>query len=120
MPQLCFSVCCHDLRPVVNEEAPQCYVNLMRKCWDKYPEKRPSAKDLCEIFAKWQSNENILLELNESKTVLENIEKSYYENKFKGGSKLINTREITEKLFEITLLSKEIDLLDVPDLGKRP
>ncbi|CAG8708129.1 5052_t:CDS:1, partial [Cetraspora pellucida] len=65
---------------------------------------------------KWQSNESILLELNESKTVLENIEESYYENMFKGGSMFINTREITEKLSEMTLLSKEIDLLDVTDL----
>ncbi|CAG8749626.1 15746_t:CDS:1, partial [Cetraspora pellucida] len=45
-----------------------------------------------------------------------NVEESYYEDMFKGGSKLINTREITEKLSEMTLLSKEIDLLDVPDL----
>ncbi|CAG8681734.1 23253_t:CDS:2 [Cetraspora pellucida] len=75
MSQLYFSVCCHDLRPVVNEEAHN-------KC---------------------QSNESILLELNESKTVLENIEESYYEKMFKGGSKLINTREITEKLSEIDI-----------------
>ncbi|CAG8650718.1 12479_t:CDS:1, partial [Cetraspora pellucida] len=58
---------------------------------------------LCEIFEKWQSNESILLELNDSKTVLENIEESYYENMFKGGSKLINTQEITEKLAKMTL-----------------
>ncbi|CAG8716205.1 10273_t:CDS:1, partial [Ambispora leptoticha] len=115
MPQFCFSVCCYDLRPVVNKEAPQCYVKLMRKCWDKYPEKRPSAEDLCEIFEKWQSDESVLLELDKSKTVLENIEDSYYENMFKGGSKFINTCEITEKLSEMTLLSKKIEFLDVPD-----
>ncbi|CAG8775168.1 843_t:CDS:2, partial [Cetraspora pellucida] len=68
---------------------PQCYVNLMRKYWDKYPEKHSSAKELCENFKEWQSNES--------------------------GSKLINTREITEKLSEMTLLSKQNDLLDVPD-----
>ncbi|CAG8569317.1 2204_t:CDS:2 [Dentiscutata erythropus] len=34
---------------------------------------------------------------------------------FKGGSKFINTREITEKLSEMTSVSKEIELLDVPD-----
>ncbi|CAG8722110.1 4558_t:CDS:1, partial [Cetraspora pellucida] len=62
---------------------PQCYVNLMRKCWDKCSEKRMSAKDLCKRFEKWQSDENILLELNKSKTVLENIEESYFENMFK-------------------------------------
>ncbi|RIB02035.1 hypothetical protein C2G38_2126225, partial [Gigaspora rosea] len=96
MSKLGFLICYRDLRPAVNKEAPQCYVNLMRKCWDKNPEKRSSAKDLCEIFEKWQNDENVLLELNESKSLLENIGDSYYENMFKGGSKFINTREITE------------------------
>ncbi|RIB30616.1 hypothetical protein C2G38_2053109, partial [Gigaspora rosea] len=98
MSELCLLICCCDLRPDVNKEAPQCYVNLMRKCWDKNSEKRSSAKDLCEIFEKWQNDESVLLELNESKSLLVNIEDSYYENMFKGGSKFINTREITEKL----------------------
>ncbi|RIB29341.1 hypothetical protein C2G38_1995688 [Gigaspora rosea] len=35
MSKLCFLIYYSDLRPAVNKEAPQCYVNLMRKCWDK-------------------------------------------------------------------------------------
>ncbi|RIB27582.1 hypothetical protein C2G38_2061599 [Gigaspora rosea] len=101
--------------PAINKEAPQCYVNLMRKCWDKNSEKRSSAKDLCEIFEKWQNDESVLLELNESKSLLEDIEDSYYEYMFKDGSKFINTREITEKLSEMILVSKGVDLIDVPD-----
>ncbi|RIB21455.1 kinase-like domain-containing protein [Gigaspora rosea] len=112
MSQLCFLMCFHDLRPAVNNEAPQCYVNLMRKCWDKNSEKRSSAKDLCEIFEKWQNDETILLELNEPNSILENIQASYYENMFKGGSKFINTRKITEKFSEVALLSKGIELSD--------
>ncbi|RIB27179.1 hypothetical protein C2G38_2062756, partial [Gigaspora rosea] len=54
--QIYFLTCYHDLRPAINEEAPQCYVNLIKNCWDKNSEKRPSAKDLCEIFEKWQNN----------------------------------------------------------------
>ncbi|RIB26329.1 kinase-like domain-containing protein [Gigaspora rosea] len=115
MSQLCFLMCYRDLRPAVNNGAPQCYVNLMKKCWDKNSEKRSSAKDLCEIFDKWQNDESVLFELNESKSILENIEDSYYENMFNGGIKFINTREITEKFSEITLLSKEIELIDIPD-----
>ncbi|RIB27585.1 kinase-like domain-containing protein [Gigaspora rosea] len=115
MSKLCFLMCYRDLRPAVNKEAPQCYVNLMRKCWDKNSEKRSSAKDLCEIFEKWQNDESVLLELNESKSLLENIEDSYYENMVKGGSKFINTREITEKLSEMIFVSKGIGLTDVPD-----
>ncbi|RIB27670.1 kinase-like domain-containing protein [Gigaspora rosea] len=52
MSQLCFLICYHDLKPAVNKDAPQCYVNLMRKCWDKNSEECLSAKDLCEIFEK--------------------------------------------------------------------
>ncbi|RIB24897.1 kinase-like domain-containing protein [Gigaspora rosea] len=52
---------CDSLRPPVNKEAPRCYVNLMKECWDKDPEKRPSAGKLCEIFKKWQDNEDIYL-----------------------------------------------------------
>ncbi|RIB21452.1 hypothetical protein C2G38_2078288 [Gigaspora rosea] len=115
MSQLCFLICYLDLRPAVNNEAPQCYVNLMKKCWDKNSEKRSSEKDLCEIFDKWQNDESVLFELNESKSILENIEDSYYENMFNGGSKFIKTREITEKFSEMALLSKEIELIDIPD-----
>ena len=57
MSQLCFLICYHDLKPAVNKDAPQCYVNLMRKCLDKNSEERLSAKDLCEIFEKWQNDE---------------------------------------------------------------
>ncbi|RIB15325.1 hypothetical protein C2G38_2192636 [Gigaspora rosea] len=50
---------------------------------DKNSEKGSSTKDLCENFEKWQSDESILLELNESKSFLEIIKKSYYENMLK-------------------------------------
>ncbi|RIB15486.1 hypothetical protein C2G38_2093062 [Gigaspora rosea] len=115
MSNLGLLLCYRDLRPAVNKEAPQCYVNLMRKCWDKNSEKRSSAKELCEIFEKWQNDEGILLELNESNSLLENIEDSYYENMFNDGSKFINTLEITEKLSEMILVSKGIGFTDVPD-----
>ncbi|RIB20779.1 kinase-like domain-containing protein [Gigaspora rosea] len=112
MSQLCFFICYSDLRPAVNNGAPQCYVNLMKKCWDKNSDKRSSAKDLCEIFDKWQNDESVLFKLNESK--FENIEDSYYENMFNGGSKFINTREITEKFSEMALVSKGIEF-SIPD-----
>ncbi|RIB20777.1 kinase-like domain-containing protein [Gigaspora rosea] len=70
MSQLCFLICYRDLRPAVNNGAPQCYVNLMKKCWDKNSEKRSSAKDLCEIFDKWQNDESVLFKLNESNQYL--------------------------------------------------
>ncbi|RIB00017.1 hypothetical protein C2G38_2236008 [Gigaspora rosea] len=81
-------ICFDGLRPPV--EATSCYVNLMRECWDKDPENRPSAEKLCEIFKKWQDDENILLELNKSKIKTEIIDKSCVDMVSKG-SKIINT-----------------------------
>ncbi|RIB16482.1 hypothetical protein C2G38_2090732 [Gigaspora rosea] len=89
MQELQIEICCNDLRPPINKEASRRYVNLIKECWDKDPEKRPSTEKLCEIFKEWQNNENIILELNGSKTILENIEKSYV-NTFDGGSKFIS------------------------------
>ncbi|CAG8726979.1 2471_t:CDS:1, partial [Ambispora leptoticha] len=89
MPQLPIQICCNGLRPPINEKAPQCYVNLMKECWDKDPEKRPPAKKLCDIFNRWQDDENILLELSRSETRIENIEK-LHSSMFSGGSKFIS------------------------------
>ncbi|RIB12257.1 kinase-like domain-containing protein [Gigaspora rosea] len=72
--QLMTDICLNDLRPTIIEDSPQCYISLMKKCWDKKPMNRPSAIEICEIFTQWQSDENILLELRKSNEVLKNIE----------------------------------------------
>ncbi|RIB04229.1 kinase-like domain-containing protein [Gigaspora rosea] len=77
------------LRPPINNEASQCYVNLMERCWDKNPEKRPSAKELCEDFKKWHDDDQILKELNESKLILPEHIRNFDINA-NNGSKLIN------------------------------
>ncbi|CAG8553349.1 2484_t:CDS:2, partial [Cetraspora pellucida] len=51
------------LRPSVDEEAPKCYIDLMKHCWNQDPNERPSAEELCEIFKNWQDDEQILNEL---------------------------------------------------------
>ncbi|CAB5182321.1 unnamed protein product [Rhizophagus irregularis] len=35
------------------ENTPQCYVDLMKKCWNEDPLKRPSSKEVLEIIEKW-------------------------------------------------------------------
>ncbi|GBB97012.1 hypothetical protein RclHR1_00290010 [Rhizophagus clarus] len=38
---------CNGIRPKINEpEAPKCYIDLMKRCWDSNPDKRPNAIDL--------------------------------------------------------------------------
>jgi len=43
--QLCLSICGGE-RPKIIENTPQCYIDLMKKCWDKDPLKRPIALDM--------------------------------------------------------------------------
>ncbi|RIB18859.1 hypothetical protein C2G38_1316050 [Gigaspora rosea] len=50
---------CNGLRPYIYENTAICYADLMTKCWNMGPENRPTAKELCDIFAEWQNNENI-------------------------------------------------------------
>ncbi|RGB29606.1 kinase-like domain-containing protein, partial [Rhizophagus diaphanus] len=38
---------CNGIRPKINEqEAPKCYISLMKKCWDSNPNNRPNAIEL--------------------------------------------------------------------------
>jgi serine/threonine protein kinase len=50
--ELSFSICKGE-RPKIIENTPQCYVNLMKKCWDKDPLKRPSSKEVLKIIEEW-------------------------------------------------------------------
>ena len=50
--QLCLSICKGE-RPEITENTPQCYINLMKKCWDEDPLKRPSALEVLSIIEKW-------------------------------------------------------------------
>ncbi|POG78762.1 kinase-like domain-containing protein [Rhizophagus irregularis DAOM 181602=DAOM 197198] len=44
---------CKGERPEIIEITPQCYVDLMKKCWNENPLKRPSSKEVLEIIKKW-------------------------------------------------------------------
>lgn len=68
---------CNGLRPSVNKEAPQCYVNLMKQCWDHDPKKRPTIQELWDIFKEWQDDETILSQLNDSKIIFKCMYKKF-------------------------------------------
>jgi serine/threonine protein kinase len=67
--QLALSICKGE-RPEIIENTPQCYIDLMKKCWDDNPLKRPSASEILDIIKKWRflpsgmNIENISKELN--------------------------------------------------------
>ncbi|RGB41467.1 kinase-like domain-containing protein [Rhizophagus diaphanus] len=50
--QLSLSICKGE-RPEIIENTPQCYVDLMKKCWDGDPLKRPSSKEVLNIIGEW-------------------------------------------------------------------
>ncbi|RIA84192.1 kinase-like domain-containing protein, partial [Glomus cerebriforme] len=41
---------CEGERPEIIENTPQCYIDLMKKCWDSDPSKRPTISSLENIM----------------------------------------------------------------------
>jgi serine/threonine protein kinase len=42
---------CNGIRPQINEKiAPECYINLMKKCWDSNLDNRPNSIEIKEII----------------------------------------------------------------------
>ncbi|GBB97816.1 hypothetical protein RclHR1_03080005 [Rhizophagus clarus] len=50
--QLSLSICKGE-RLEIRENTPQCYIDLMKKCWNEDPLKRPSASEISNIIADW-------------------------------------------------------------------
>ncbi|CAB4431356.1 unnamed protein product [Rhizophagus irregularis] len=50
--QLALSIC-KGKRPEIIENTPQCYIDLMKKCWDEDPLKRPSSEEVLNIIGDW-------------------------------------------------------------------
>ncbi|CAI2189975.1 14846_t:CDS:2, partial [Funneliformis geosporum] len=47
---------CKGKRPKIIKNIPQCYNNLMKKCWDMNPLKRPTASEIKRIIENWKEN----------------------------------------------------------------
>jgi serine/threonine protein kinase len=50
--QLSLSIC-KGKRPEIIDNTPQCYINLMKKCWNEDPVERPSSMEVLNIIKKW-------------------------------------------------------------------
>src|SRR5688572_11333425 len=53
--QLALSICKGE-RPEIIKNTPQCYIDLMEKCWNKDPLKRPNALDIKNTIENWYKN----------------------------------------------------------------
>jgi serine/threonine protein kinase len=50
---------CNGIRPEISEqEAPKCYIDLMKRCWDSNPDNRPSAIEIKELIDLFYSGRN--------------------------------------------------------------
>ena len=58
---------CKGIRPEIIEGTMPEYVDLMKRCWDNAPEKRPTANELEQIFFEW--SEKYPIEKDEEKRI---------------------------------------------------
>jgi serine/threonine protein kinase len=47
---------CDGLRPTINTNAPEGYIDLMKECWHSDPEKRPIAGEISEKFKQMKDS----------------------------------------------------------------
>ncbi|POG82135.1 kinase-like domain-containing protein [Rhizophagus irregularis DAOM 181602=DAOM 197198] len=60
---------CKGHRPEIIEGTEPDYVELMKRCWDNDPNKRPTAKELSEIFDVWSAKYLMEMDYDKRKSV---------------------------------------------------
>jgi len=62
-----------NLRPTISENnrymMPECYIELMKKCWSSDPKSRPTLCELVKEFKDWNSNKKVLTEFVSSEKI---------------------------------------------------
>ncbi|RIA83939.1 kinase-like domain-containing protein, partial [Glomus cerebriforme] len=110
---------CQGLRPKIVKGTDDEYAKLMKKCWHSDPNKRPTAKDLCNFFGS-----NILIHFSDyrvqvpdNEPIIQNHPLSFYTSrKIDYSSKLneiLNQDELSSKIlvtdnFKETMLSESL------------
>jgi serine/threonine protein kinase len=57
---LILDICEDGIRPEINElEAPECYIDLMKRCWDSNPDNRPDAIEICKTLHLFWNSYNV-------------------------------------------------------------
>ncbi len=122
--QLCLSIC-KGKRPELIENTPKCYIDLMKRCWDEDPLKRPNASEIKRIINNWitiithkvinidERSENIAMEFYKADKVLKQ-KQTNISNTFDINSKSHPQAYHTSRLLDFTKKLNEI--LDQEDM----
>ncbi|RIB21887.1 hypothetical protein C2G38_2034024 [Gigaspora rosea] len=101
------------LRPKVIQGIPLCYQNLLKRCWNNDPLKRPSAIEIYETIKSWKNDVNVLSEFLKSDNAIEI--KDYTSNNNIDGSEIYCSKfidRISEQLIIDKQQSNECIILD--------
>jgi serine/threonine protein kinase len=77
-------ICFEDLRPQVVNGTPPCYVELMQRCWNKDPKKRPTSEEIYKTCLNWSN------QLEEQKAESDIVQQ------FLNAGSLLNTAKVAE------------------------
>jgi serine/threonine protein kinase len=85
------------VRPEITEDTPQCYADLMKRCWDPDPEKRPSVDEFYMEFIHWRDSTRVNF-INQI-DVTETTNNQFVQAEFKR-KKLIESKKLGPKFNE--------------------
>ncbi len=78
---------CKGKRPEIIKNTPKCYIDLMKKCWDDDPSKRPNPSDISNIIKNWCKildnklvNDDIMSEFRKAEEQINSSTRSTYQN----------------------------------------
>ena len=121
---------CNGFRPKIFEDTPKLIADLITKCWDSKPEKRPTAKELDQILDKYNdeiyynnTNSIIYSQIKECEKIRESkLRNRPNEDKSKSiqthsqaiyTSRLLNFKDLPEPVNSSEILVNSLNSLDL-------
>jgi serine/threonine protein kinase len=96
-------------RPIITEDTPECIASLMKRCWDPYPENRPSMDEINKILSNLKNEE--FKEAEQKRLELIGLKKLGPEFIEKPNSKAVYTRR------SLSLYSENLSLMNQDNQG---
>ena len=73
---------CSGLRPEITADTPECYKEIMMRCWDEDPDRRPTASEVTSIFFGWHFEKKNFQEFNNAETLRIQMKRQNVEAEF--------------------------------------